>query len=625
MGIMRAARSLRSTDRKVSYPTVPLIYSPDKKEVIVLADRKSDTRELDSILAEVRTRKSGSPAPKNGSRSSHSSAPRQTAPRSAASARPRNLNDDFIVTDDDPYEAPAVKRTSGKNARPSNDYDEPRPKKKKKKKKTALIVTLCIVGIVIVAAIGAFALYMSSGSGTGPQSTFSDNVYVNGKSLKDLTMNEALTMMKTVENEMAAGIKVDVKAGDKTYNYTKDDFKYSFDTQDVLNEAKAYSEEKGIKTEDKNYEIKMTVEDSTCKDIIAKVASGVNTSAKNATVTAFDPDAESMFTVAAESKGTSLDETASLDALTKFIKEGNIAGTVQATVKEVEPDYTADYLKKNITKLSSFSTVSTNNSNGNENMRVSLAACNGSIIDPGETWSFNNCTGDSNQESNGYKPAGVIVEGRSETGVGGGICQSSTTIYNACILSGMSVVERECHYYKSVYVDAGRDATVDYGNIDLKVNNPFRYQLFMKCWMDGTELNCEIYGLENPKFDEVEIHTTDPTYFGNGYKVETTRTYLKDGKEVDSDELPSSTYYTSAPSSGSSGSSGSYSNENSYSANNDSGSGGESGGDSGNAEAAPAAQEAPAQEAPAEQAPAQEAPAQQAPANQNAQGSAEQQ
>ena len=267
-----------------------------------------------------------------------------------------------------------------------------------------------------------------------------------------------------------------------------------------------------------------------------------------------------MFTIAAEQKGVEVDQKDAAKALSDMIKSGNYAGTVTAKTTEVDPDYTESYLKKNITKLSSFSTYSTNNSNGNENMRVSLAACNGSIINPGETWSFNECTGDSNLESNGYLPAGVIVQGRSETGVGGGICQSSTTIYNAALLCGMDVEERACHYYKSTYVDAGRDATIDYGNIDLKLSNPFKYQLFMKCWMDGTELNCEMYGLENPKFDEIDISTTDPSYFSNGYTVYSTRYYYKDGKEVDSDELPSSTYYTSAPSSG--GSSGGSSSSN---------------------------------------------------------------
>ena len=554
-----------------------------------MADKKSNTMELDSILAESRTRRMGSSAPSKAPKRSDANV-RQAAPRQAPPAPSRQLNDDFIVVDDGRADAPYQGRPVKNNPRPSYDYDDydaPRPKKKKK---TALIVTLCIIGIVLIAGLAVFGLYMFSGSGTGPESTFSDNVYVNGKSLQGLTMDEAKTLMKSVEDELAAGIKVEVKAGDKTYNYTKNDFKYSFDTEAVLNEAKAYSEEKGIKTEDKNYEIKMTVDDSTCKDLVSKIAADVKKDAQDAKVTNFDPDAESMFTISAEAKGVTLDETTSLNALSTFIKNGNIAGKVDATVKEVEPEYTADYLKKNITKLSEFSTTSSNNSNGNENMRVSLAACNGSIIDPGETWSFNDHTGNSNLESNGYKPAGVIVEGRSETGVGGGICQSSTTIYNACILCGMDVVERECHYYKSVYVDAGRDATVDYGNIDLKVSNPFQYQLFMKCWMDGVQLNCEIYGLENPKFDDIEINTSSPSYTGNGYKVTTTRTYLKDGNEVDSDDLPSSTYYTSAPSSGSSGNSGGSSDN----------SGGDSGGgDSGGGEEAPA-QEVPAQDQPAQ-------------------------
>jgi vancomycin resistance protein YoaR len=547
-----------------------------------MADSKSNTMELNTILDEARSRKNGSAISAKTPAKKPAASHRQSAPAKRPAAQ-RSLNDDFVFIDDngravDPRGA-AVKR--------------PAPAQKqqpKKKKKTGLIVTLVIVGVLLIAGGAGLTMYLTSGSGTGPQSTFSDNVYINGKSMKDLTMDQAKEVMKGVEDELAGGIKVDVKAGDKTYNYTKKDFKYSFDTEKVLAEAKAYSEEKGIKTEDKNYEIKMTVSDETCKDLISAIAADVKTDPKNAEVTDFDPSADSMFTISDEQKGTSLDEATSLNALSAFIKSGSVSGSVDATVKEVDPEYTASYLKENITKLSSFSTVSTNNANGNENMRVSLAACNGSVINPGETWSFNGCTGDSNLESNGYKPAGVIVEGRSETGVGGGICQSSTTIYNAAVLCGMEVVERECHYYKSVYVDAGRDATVDYGHIDLKVKNPFNYQLFMKCWMSGTELNCEMYGLPNPDFDDIEISTTSPTYFDRGYRVYTTRTYYKNEKEVNSDDLPSSTYYTSAPSSG--GSSG-----NSGGSYDDSDNSADSGDSSGGAEEAPvdnSAEEAPA-------------------------------
>ena len=550
-------------------------------------DRNSDTKELNSILEEIRGRNSSNTS---GTKRASSS----SAPKSAVSRRnveyldaDESLKDSYVFTDEGYTEiVPTQKKKNQKKAQPQPEY-----KPKKKKGKGGLIAALCIVGVLIIAGVAGVTLYLNSGSDTGPESTFSDNVYVNGIPLGEMTMEDARKAMTKVEQDLAGGIKITVKAADKSFDYGKDAFKYTFNTNDVLNQAKAYSEEKGIKTEPKEYEIKMTVDAGGCESIIKTVAEKVDTKAKNAEVIEFDPSEDNMFTFAAEQKGVQVNQEDAVKALSDMIKSGNYAGTVTAKTTEVDPDYTESYLKENITKLSSFSTYSTNNSNGNENMRVSLAACNGSIINPGETWSFNDCTGDSNLESNGYLPAGVIVQGRSETGVGGGICQSSTTIYNAAILCGMDIEERACHYYKSTYVDAGRDATIDYGNIDLKLSNPFKYQLFMKCWMDGTELNCEMYGLENPKFDEIDISTTDPSYFSNGYTVYSTRYYYKDGKEVDSDELPSSTYYTSAPSSG--GSSGGYSSSN------------DSDSDDSDGEA-----EAPANEAPANEAPA-EAPAQQ--------------
>lgn len=558
--------------------------------------------ELDSILSEARSRRSSSAS---------SSAP---APKKASISRSKavyadpdkTFADNFVLTNDDYSEYSAPQQKSPKKKAQTQKKTAAQPKKKRK---TGLIVGACITGVVLVAAIAGVTFYLNSGSGTGPDSTFSDNVYVNGKSLKDLTVADAKKLMASVEEELADGIKVTVKAGDQTFDYGKNDFKYTFDTDAVLAEAKAYSEERGIKKEDKNYEIKMTVSDSTCESIVNGIADKVDTEAKDAQVTDFDPSADNMFTVSDEKNGLTLNKKESTSALSEFIKSGKISGTVDAKVEETKPEYTAAYLKENIIKLSSFSTYSTNNSNGNENMRISLKACNGSVIEPGETWSFNNCTGDSNLESNGYKPAGVIIQGRSETGIGGGICQSSTTIYNATMLCGMEVVERACHYYKSTYVDAGLDATIDYGNIDLKMKNPFKYQLFMKCWMDGTELNCEMYGLKNPDFDEVKITTTDPSYFSNGYTVHTTRTFYKDGEKVSSDEMPSSTYYTSAPSSGGSSSgssSGGSSDSDDSSSSSDSDSSSDSGSDtSGN--------EQPAAEEPAPQQTAEE-PAQQTPA-----------
>ena len=421
------------------------------------------------------------------------------------------------------------------------------PEEQPKKKKSFVPLILCLAAVLLFAAVGAGAyiwhLYDSSGS----SEIVADQVYVNDISLSGMTMDEARDALTDIEKSLSDRIQVDIKAGDKDYHLTSGDFSCTFNSDEIFDDILAYSEEKGFQKEGRSYELTMEVDTSNIKPICKKIAEEIHTDPVDAVVTGFDPSKDEMFTIQEESAGSELDEKDLIKKLNKVFENGGLSGKVEATVNEIEPSMTAEYLGSHIVKLSSYSTTSTNNANGNENMRVSLKACNGSIIEPGETWSFNDCTGDSNLEENGYKPAGVIVEGRTETGIGGGICQSSTTIYNAGLLSGMLVAERCCHYYKSTYVDAGRDATIDYGNIDLKLMNPFDYQLFMKCWMKGTDLHCEIYGLENPEFDEIKISTSDPDYFDGGYTVEAWRTYYKDGKKVRSEDLPESTYYTKEP------------------------------------------------------------------------------
>ncbi len=489
-----------------------------------MAERpSSNTMEINSILEEARSRN------QSISEKPSSASARTSAPRSATVNRTMADNEDYVdISNGGAY---------------SRDEQQAKPKKSKK----PVIITVVVVLVLALAGAGGFIWFKYQHSGSS--NIVADNITVNGVDIGGKTMDEAKKAMADIEQSLADGIKVHVKAADKDYNLTKDDFTYTFNTENILSQIKEHSEEKSLNKEAKSYEITMKVDTSKTQAIVDKIAGEVHAAPANAKVTKFDSSASDMFTFQKEVVGRDIDSADLVNKINGIFQGGKNAGEAEAKVNSVEPKYTEDYLKSHIVKLSEYSTESTNNSNGNENMRVSLAACNDSIIEPGESWSFNDCTGDSNQESNGYMPAGVIVEGRSETGIGGGICQSSTTIYNATLLCGMEVVERACHYYPSTYVDAGRDATIDYGNIDLVMKNPFKYQLFMKCWMDGTQLNCEIYGLENSGFDEIKISTSDPDFFSNGYTVKAWRTFYKDGKEVNEEELPSSTYYNSAPSS----------------------------------------------------------------------------
>ena len=179
---------------------------------------------------------------------------------------------------------------------------------------------------------------------------------------------------------------------------------------------------------------------------------------------------------------------------------------------------------------------------GTSNMAVSLEACNGSIIDPGEQWSFNECTGDSNLESNGYKSAHVISEGKIIDGIGGGICQASSTIYNAAIRANMEVEERHNHQWASSYVPTGLDATIDYPNLDLVLSNPTDFQMFLECRVDGNTLYASVWGVKSDYWDEIHTRNEVSDKGSKSYTVRAWRIYIKDGKEVDSEELFKSTY-----------------------------------------------------------------------------------
>jgi vancomycin resistance protein YoaR len=117
---------------------------------------------------------------------------------------------------------------------------------------------------------------------------------------------------------------------------------------------------------------------------------------------------------------------------------------------------------------------STNFSAGNRprsrNIQLAASFFDGRVLMPGQSISYNDTVG-RRTTARGFKPAGVYINGRHDTGIGGGICQVSTTLYNAALFANLGIKQRQCHSLPVPYVPLGRDATVDYGNIDLVLVN----------------------------------------------------------------------------------------------------------------------------------------------------------
>jgi len=118
--------------------------------------------------------------------------------------------------------------------------------------------------------------------------------------------------------------------------------------------------------------------------------------------------------------------------------------------------------------------------NRTHNLSKAAAIIDGIIINPDETFSFNNIIGNAGK-AEGYKPARIFVRGVEKEGYGGGICQVSSTLFNAADSAGLKIVERHPHSKRVHYVEEGRDAATAFGSVDLKIKNVFSYPVVIFC------------------------------------------------------------------------------------------------------------------------------------------------
>lgn len=152
----------------------------------------------------------------------------------------------------------------------------------------------------------------------------------------------------------------------------------------------------------------------------------------------------------------------------------------------------------------------------NTNIRIASEKIDGVVLMPGEEFSFNDSVGRRTIE-NGFKLAGVYRSGRHDVGIGGGICQVSGTLYNAAVLSNLEVVQRANHSMPVPYLSVGRDATVDYGKIDLRFRNNYDFPIAISSTFQPGKLTFRVLGQKDPSL-EVKIVTAGHQSWDRGVK-----------------------------------------------------------------------------------------------------------
>lgn len=147
-------------------------------------------------------------------------------------------------------------------------------------------------------------------------------------------------------------------------------------------------------------------------------------------------------------------------------------------------------------------------SNKNRSINLGLASnkINGTIVLPGEIFSYNKVVGQ-RTISEGYKEAAVYSGGKVVQGIGGGICQLSSTLYNTVLYSNLEITSRSNHRFLTSYVQAGRDATVSWGTIDFCFKNTRTYPIKIASTVQNGIVRVEIYGIKEETEYEIELQT----------------------------------------------------------------------------------------------------------------------
>lgn len=231
-----------------------------------------------------------------------------------------------------------------------------------------------------------------------------------------------------------------------------------------------------------------------------------------------------------------------LDQAKKLLNEDKTEYEIQ--LKNIKPSITVADLDSGAfpNVLSTFTTnYGTGDANRNANIALAAKSINSTVLMPGEVFSYNDLIGECSTKT-GYKTATIYLNGKLSTGVGGGICQVSTTLYNAVLRANLEIVQRRNHSLGVTYVPAGQDAMVNIGTSDFKFKNNREYPIKVVAYVGTGSITCQIQGLKQDPEYEVKLESKTIESTETKYKVETYKVLYLNGKVVSRTWLSTDTY-----------------------------------------------------------------------------------
>lgn len=406
---------------------------------------------------------------------------------------------------------------------------------------------------------------------------FLEGVTVEGVAIGGKTMSEAEAMLKELIASKALSGKLPLTLNDQTYYFDLSTVPVTTNLADVLAQAfqlarsgnveDVLTEAENIRTNGKAFTLTLQYDFSSISAQVAALAAEIDQPASSATFDKIDKDAHTV-TIAQGTGGIAVDQQALVQSITTALMGGDYTTPITIPLQaspSISPDAQVTFLS-----TSAETSFSGSSSNRIYNIQKGADLINGYVLKPGETFSTNGVLG-TRTLANGWKMANAYVSGTTEEQAGGGVCQLSSTLYNAVVKADLEIVSRRNHSMPVSYMRKGLDATINsVGNIiDFKFKNNTDSDVVIFAWTSGKTLHFKLYRCEfaTDEYDEIRltsekidtiypsgemVEELDPTLpvgseeivveRKNGERWQSYKNYYKDGKLVKTEKLAVSTY-----------------------------------------------------------------------------------
>lgn len=381
---------------------------------------------------------------------------------------------------------------------------------------------LSIAGVLFVLAV-AEIITIPANAEVDESSTIPQRVYFEDIAVGGMTQEEAAAAVEEYLNELRSKT-VTLRAGANSVDVSVSGIGLSWANPEIAEEAVAlgksgnlivrYKAMKDLENEDKVYELAYQVDNQKISQMLEENAQSLNTEAKDGSLTRENGS----FTVVPGSQGVSVNIEESTKILAEYFSKewkGEQA-SIEIAADVVEPRGSEEELSKVKDLLGGFHTsYGTSGAGRAKNVQNGASKINGSVIYPGDSFSVYEAVSPFEKE-NGYELAGSYENGTTVETYGGGICQVSTTLYNAVIRAELDVTERFNHSMIVSYVDPSADAAIAGTYKDLKFTNNTDAPIYIEGYTADMVIYFNIFGQESRpsnrevSFESETLSTTDP-------------------------------------------------------------------------------------------------------------------